>query len=283
MKKILLLIAGIGLLCAAVSCSGDDEPDVPQRGDGVFVVNTSMINHMVNISNGQVLGVSSTHNKLTIDTVNHMAWLELHYLDGNTEKTMKLDAAKAKPKRLGFYELESSSNPNFSGYVDFNEGAMRYRYQTPEGILVTSTMSEIFYLKTESTLTYDDTTATNKSENTMYQFNINATNQTATIMVMDIVHAKDLKRFINITANSVPYTVTTTGFAISGENLNTNAQYIAYVDSTGSSVATTDKYPFKTFNATIDLANDHLSADFMIGPSATVHATGKTYPDYSAY
>ena len=283
MKKILLLIAGIGLLCAAVSCGSEDVPDAPQRGDGVFVVNTPMINHIVNISNGQVLGVASTHNKLTIDTVNHMAWLELHYLDGNTEKTVKLDGAKAKPKRLGFYELESSSDANFSGYVDFNEGVMRYRYITGNGLRVISIMPEVFFLKTESTITYDDTTASNKTENTMYQFTINPSQQTATVKVMDIVHAKDLKRFINITANGVPYTATTNGFTINAENLKTNAQYMAYVDSTGSSVATTDKYPFRTFNATIDLANDHLDAHYMIGNSATVTATGRTYPDYTAY
>ena len=59
--------------------------------------------------------------------------------------------------------------------------------------------------------------------------------------------------------------------------------FTAAVDSTGSVVSQTDKYPFKTFNATIDLAGDHIDADYMIGPSATVVASGKTYPDYTSY
>ena len=280
MKKILLLIAAMGALMGAISCSDDDEP---QRGDGVFTVNTAMINHMYNSGSGAVLGITNTHNKLILDTIKHKASLELNYNDGHGDKTLKLDDLTATPKRLGFYELRSASNSLFNGYVDFNEAAMRYNYTTTDGIRVISMTPEVFFLKTESTITYDDTTATGKSENTMYQFTINPSNQTATVKVMDIVHAKDLKRFINITANGVPYTVTANGFAIAAENLNTNAQYIAYVDSTGSSVKNTDKYPFMRFNATIDLANDHLDADFMIGPSATVVATGKTYPDYTAY
>lgn len=271
-------------LMTIVSCSNDDEP---KRGNGVFIVNTAMINHMVNMSNGQVLGVASTHNKLTIDTTKHTASLELHYLDGTTEKTLKLDGVKATAKRLGFYELDWNSELSFSGYVDFNEGSMRYSYGTPEGILITSTMPEIFFLKTESTITYDDTTASNKTENTMYQFTINPTSQTAIVKVMDIVHAKDVKRFINITANSVPYTVTKNGFTIAAENLTTKAEYISYVDSTNSTVSTTDKYPFRTFNATINLntyqLQDQLNANYMIGSSATVNATGRTYPDYTSY
>ena len=280
MKKILLMIALTGALMAAVSCGSEN--DEPWRGDGVFTVNTPMINHVTDMGNGQALGIFNTHNKLTIDTVNHKASIELNYNSGQGDKTLKLDDLKATPKRLGFYVLTSPSNDTFNGYVDFNEGAMRYSY-TVNGIRVISVTPEVFFLKTTSTLTYDDTTKTNTTENTMYQFYLEPANQIAVVKVMDIVHAKDLKRFINITASNVPYTVTPDGFTITGENLKTKAQYMAYVDSTGSSVATTDKYPFKTFNATIDLAHDHLDANYMIGPSATVVASGKTYPDYTAY
>ena len=55
------------------------------------------------------------------------------------------------------------------------------------------------------------------------------------------------------------------------------------MDSTGSVISQTDKYPFKTFNATVDLVNDRLDATYMMGGSATVVATGKTYPDYTSY
>jgi hypothetical protein len=283
MKKILYLIAALAMISMAVSCSDDDEP---KRGDGVFTVNTPMVNHMVNMSNGQVLGVTSTRNKLTFDTAKHTASLELHYLVGTTEKTLTLDGITAKPIRLGYYELSGRNDLNFSGYVDLFEGpSMRYVYQTPEGILVTSTLPEIFFRKTESIITYDDTTKSNKSESTMYVFTINPDNQTATIEVEDIVHAKDMRDFVNITANSVPYTVTKNGFTISAENLKTTAKYKSHSGSGGSiTIAETDKYPFKTFNATIDLSahqlEDSLSATFMIGGSASVTATGRTYPNY---
>ena len=280
MKKILLLIAAIALLGAVVSCSDDDEP---KRGDGVFTVNTPMVNHIVNINTGEVLGLKATHNKLTIDTVKHKASIELNLSDGNS--ALKLNDLTATPSRLGFYVLKSPSNSQFSGYVDFNESSMRYTYTTGDGLRVISTIDEVFFLKTQTTVTYDDTTAASSQENVMYQFNLNPSQQTAIVKVMDIVHAKDLKRFINITATSVPVTVTSNGFTITGDNIQTNANYVAHMDSTGTSSGykSTDKYPFKEFNANIDLVNDHLDITFKMGSSATVVASGKTYPDYTAY
>ena len=278
MKKLLLLIAALGVLVGTVSC-GDDEP---RRGDGVFTVNTAMINHIYNMHTDQVLGVTNTHNKLVIDTIKHIASLQLSYNDGS-DKILRLDDLTAKPKRLGFYVLSSASDNTFSGYVDFNEGAMRYRFTTADGIRVISTTPEVFFLKTQNTITYDDTTQATTMENVMYQFEIAPATQTAIIKVMGIVHAKDVKYFNSITANNVPYTVTPNGFTISGENLKTSAYYRTYVDTTGSVVSQTDKYPFKTFNATVDMAGDHLDANYMIGASATVVASGKTYPDYTSY
>ena len=280
MKKIFWLIAMTGILMGAISCSDDDEP---KRGDGVFTVNTAMVNHMVNSGSDAVIGISMTHNKLVLDTVKHKATLELNYNDGQGDKQLKLDDLTATPKRLGFYELTSASHGSFRGYVDFNEGSMRYRYTTTGGIRVTSTTPEVFFLKTQNTVTYDDTTATSTMENTMYQFAIEPASKTAIVKVMGIVHVKDMKYFNSITAASVPFTVTPNGYSFSGENFKTNAVYRNYVDSTGSVVSQTDKYPFKTFNATVDLANDRLDANYMIGGSATVVATGKTYPDYTSY
>ena len=280
MKKILFLIAMTGVLMGAISCSDDDEP---KRGDGVFTVNTPMVNHMVQTGSDAVIGISSTHNKLVIDTIKHKATLELNYNDGQGDKQLKLEDITATPKRLGFYVLTSASLGSFSGYVDFNEGSMRYRYTTTGGIRVISVTPEVFFLKTQNTITYDDTTKATTMENVMYQFDIAPATQTAIIKVMGIVHAKDVKYFNSITANNVPFTVTPNGFTISGENLKTNAYYRTYVDSTGSVVSQTDKYPFKTFNVTIDLAGDHIDANYMIGPSATVVASGKTYPDYTSY
>ena len=284
MKKILLMIAIAGLLTGTISCNDSDEP---KRGDGVFTVNTSMINHIVEVNTGEVVGIASTFNKLTIDTVNHKATLELNYNDGNQDKKLKLDGITATAKRLGFYVLSLSSEPNFSGYVDFNEGSMRYRYQTPEGLRVISTLREVFFLKTNNVVTYLDTTAATTMESTMYQFNIDPSTNTAVVKVMDIVHAKanDMKHFVDITAGGVPISVTTNGYSIAAENVKTTAHYYGTMDTTGvaEKIKTTDKYPFKVFNATIDLVNDHLDANYMIGDSAIVTATGRTYPDYTSY
>jgi hypothetical protein len=120
----------------------------------------------------------------------------------------------------------------------------------------------------------------------MYQFTISPDNKTAIVKVMGILHAKDWKYFMNITGNSVPVTVTRNGYTIAGENIKTNATYRAHRDSTTvnpPAYQNTDKYPFKTFSAVVDLENDTIIANYMIGSSATVEANGRTYPDYTAY
>lgn len=273
MKKFLLLIAAIAMLCAAVSCNNDDEP---KRGDGVFTVNTPMINHIVNTANGQLVGVADTHNKLTFDTANHKGSLELNYNDGSN-KTIKLDDLIGRSKWPGCYELSSPSYSQFTGYVDINQSSMRYTYVTEDGYRIISTISEIFFFKTENTLVYSDSTPNSSAVNVMYQFDIAPSNMTATVTVMDIVHVKDLKHFKNIIANRVPITATANGYAIQAQNLKTDAVYYSMLDSLGSNEKHTDKYPFKTFNATIDLVNDHLDAVYMIGNDATVTVSGSTY------
>ena len=279
MKKIFLLIAMAGALMIAVSCSDDDEP---KRGNGVFTVNTPMINHMYNTITGEVLGLSNTHNKLTIDTVKHTASLELVYNDG-TEHTLVLKDLTARAKRLGFYELSSPSYAQFSGYVDFNESSMRYRYTTESGLRIISTISEVFFLKTNNHISYDDTTTSTDMENVMYQFTVTPGMENAVVKVMGIAHAKDVKYFNIITAVSVPYTITADGYVFSGQNIPTTAKYISTIDSTMTTIKTTSDYPFQTFNATVDLMNEYLDAVFMMGEHATVTATGRTYPDYTAY
>ena len=83
-------------------------------------------------------------------------------------------------------------------------------------------MPEVFFMKTQNTVTYDDTTKTSTYENTMYQFYLTPASLSAIVKVMDIVHDKDLKHFKKITASSVPVTVTPNWFIVSGENLKTN-------------------------------------------------------------
>jgi hypothetical protein len=283
MKKILLLIATMGLIMGAISCS-DNGNDEPKRGDGVVSVNTPMINHIVNQNNGEVLGMSATRNKLTLDTTKRQASVELTYNDGNGDKTISISNITATPVRHGFYALtatQSNQVKDFSGYVDFNESSIRYSYTTNDGLRVISTIDEVFFLKTNNTISYLDTTKATKMENVMYQFTLEPSRGTATVKVMGITHAKDNKYFINITALNVPVNVTRDGYTFAGENLKTSAVYITATDSLGSRTSSTDKYPFKTFNAMTDLENDSIIANFMIGDSATVVAAGRTYPNYT--
>ena len=275
MKKIFFLIAMMGVLMGVISCSDDE----PQRGNGVFTVNTPMINHIYDTSTGSVIGISSTHNKLTLDTVKHTASLELNYNDGNGDKSLSITDITASPKRLGFYELTANANglfKNFKGYVDLNEGSMRYIYTTADGIRVISTISEIFFLKTKSVISYDDTTKTTTMDGAMYQFELRPSSSSALIQVMGIVHAKDLKYFISLTGSGAELTPTANGYFIQGDNIRTEGVYRTWVDSTSSVISGTDKYPFKNFKANLDLLNDTMSATFMMGNSATVTATSNT-------
>ena len=283
MKKILLLIASVSMLLGAISCSDDE----PKRGDGIYKVNTPMVNHIVNLNNGNVLGMSATHNRLTIDTAKHRATIELNYNDGSGDKTVKLDGITATPTRLGFYTLKANDNSqlkDFSGYVDFNESSIRYSYTTNDGYRVISTIADVFFLRTWNTISYLDTTKTTEMENVMYQFTLTPGKTTAITKVMAIVHAKDMRFFNNMTANNMPVTVTRNGYTFSGQNIATTTTFRNWTDSVGvPTTKTTDKYPFKTFNAVVDLENDSIIANFMMGDSAIVVAKGCTYPNYTAY
>ncbi len=285
MKKILLLIAALGMFMGTISCGNEDEPS--RGGDGVFTVNSPMINHIVNLNNGDVLGMSATHNKLTIDTSKHQASVELTYNDGSGDKTVSISGITATPLRLGFYSLKathSSEVKDFSGYVDFNESSIRYCYTTNDGIRVVSTIEEVFFLKTHNTISYLDTTKATTMENVMYQFTLSPLSSKAIVKVMAIVHAKDMRFFTNMTATSVPVTVTPNGYTFSGQNIPTTTVFRNWTDSVGvPTIKSTDEYPFKTFNAVVDLENDSIIANFMMGDSAIVVASGRTYPNYTAY
>ena len=143
-----------------------------------ITANGEIMLHIVNTADGQVVGIASTHNKLTFDTVNHKGSLELNYNDGSN-KTIKLDDLTGWAKRPGFYELSSPSYSQFSGYVDLNQSSIRYVYTTNDGYRIISTISEIFFLKSENTVVYNDSTPNSSAVNVMYQFDIAPANMTA--------------------------------------------------------------------------------------------------------
>ena len=276
MKKTLLLIAMTGVLLLAASCNNDDEP---KRSNSVATVTYPMFNHITADGGNTVVGIFSTQNKLVLDTATRKATLELNYSDSQGSKQLTLDdvVATSTPENPKFYELTSPSYRSFKGYANFNQLSFRYSYTTTGGLHVISMTPEVFFLKTNTTVTYDDATPATTDEISNYIFNINADGKTATVEVTQILHAKDLKFFNSITATNVPITVTPTGFTISATNLPTKGLYIRYDFETGSNQKETSEYPFKTFNATVDLVNGTMTANFMMGGSATVTATGRTY------
>ena len=248
---------------------------VGSDGDGVFVINAKMVNHVYNTLTNQVIGIDNTHNKLILDTVRHTAQLELVYYDGS-EHTVSYKNLTALASRVGFFELRSPIDPYFSGYVDFNEGSIRYIYMTDDGLRIISSIPDVFFLNTDNTIVYDDTTETTQ-EDVMYQFSINADEMTAVVTVMGIFHTKDRRYLINVTATSVPFMLTPNGFSFDGKDIATTALYVDSTDPTTKK--TTNEYPFVTFVVDVDLIGDHIVANYMLGPHATVNATGKTYPE----
>ena len=83
--------------------------------------------------------------------------------------------------------MSSPSYAQFSGYVDFNESSMRYRYTTESGLRVVSTMSEVFFLKSNNTIAYDDTTTSTQMENVMYEFSFTPGRDKAVVKVESLM------------------------------------------------------------------------------------------------
>jgi len=279
--RITHLLLALALIMGMVACGDEDTPG--KGGSSERTVNTTMLNHVVNNATGEVL-VATTTNKLTFDTAAHTASLELNYSDGSTVHTISAPNLTANPSRLGFYKLsmpsQNSQLTDLSGYIDFNESAMRYAYTTSSGYRVISTLKEVYYLSTNTVLTYSDSTASTTSEGTMYQFTINPTTMTATVQVMMILDAQDHKYFESITGRDVPVTATATGYTVHGTNIETTAIYRAYDSSTGSSTKTSNKYPFTTFDATLNLETETLEASYVLAGKVTAKASGQTYSKY---
>lgn len=250
--------------------------DIILRGDdGMTTIKSSMVNHMYNTTTNQVIGITNTRNTLFIDTIRHSAQVELVYNNGGEQTVSYMDLTTRTP-RYGFYELASLSDPLFNGYVDFNEGSIRYTYMTADSLRVISTFPEVFFLNTDNTIAYDDSTVT-AQENVMYQFILNADDMTATVIVMDIVHAKDKRHLLRVAATDVPFTVTSNGYSFSGEDVATTSRYISADEPT--IVKTTNEYPFVKLDIDVDLVSDRIVANFMLGQHTTVTTIGKTYPD----
>jgi len=292
MKFTQLLLLATVLLLSVTSCSNDDSPS--KGGSSKRTVTTQMINHVVNNATGEVLAPAATQNKLTIDTSAHVASLELNYSIGSTSMTATADNLTAAYSRLGFYKLalngSNSQVTALDGYVDFNEGSMKYAYTTSNGYRVISTLPEVFYLSTSTAMTYSDTTLCDTVTDAIYQFTIYPATMTATVQVMMLLHTSDLKYFENITGKNVPVTVTANGYVISGTNIATTAVYRGYDSSTGSETKTTTVYPFGSFTATLNLETDKFTADYTLNHTstdsdnnviilntATAKATGQVY------
>jgi len=285
MKRICSLLTAIALLTILLAaCSNDDSPS--KGGDAKRTVNTTMLNHIVSTTTGEVLPPATAKNQLTIDTAAHTAALTLNYHNGNNAVAVDAPNLTAQPARLGFYNLSSTdASLSLSGYVDFNEANLKYAY-THGGYRIVSTLSELFYLSTTTTMNYSDTTASHTVDNAIYQFEINPLTMTATVKIMELLHAQANKYFENITARNVPVTLSASGYNISGEQIATTAVYRAYDSATGSSTKTSNDYRFGALSASLSVENDtftitytidHLDGDGKVNGTASASASGHTY------
>jgi len=267
-------------LVLGLAACGDDDPI--NKGGSKRTVSTPMVNHVVNTGTGEVT-VASTTNTLTIDTAAHTASLELKFAGSNGDQTVSIGDLSATPSRLGFYKLSmngsNSQASNVSGYVDFNEAAMKYAYTATSGYRVVSTLSEIFYLSTNTSLSYNDTT-TSTDTGAYYQFTLYPSTMTAKVQIMALLHTGDGKYFNSITGYNVPVVATATGYTISGNDIATVGIYRGYDEDTGTETKTTDKYPFTTFTANLDLESDTFTASYVLAGKTKATASGQTYNKY---
>jgi len=286
MKKLFFLSFACALML--LSACGDDNNGISDSLERT--VTRTMVTHVYNTSTNEIYALASAENSFSFQLSTLKGTAQLVYsLDGGaTKQSATINNVTMTLTRTGVYALSASNTGNitdFSGYIDFNESALRFNYTVDGNKRVIATQSEIFFLACVSQLNYTDSTSS-ATDAADYQFEINPTNMTATVKIMELNDQMDVKFFNSITAAGATVTTTATGYEITANALQATTIYRGYDAETGSETTTSSEYGIANLHATIDLEQNYMQMTYKLGKwekgsyrsdIANVNATGTVY------
>lgn len=273
MKKLYSLIA-LACLLLLGSCGGDD----PKSNNEMFSLTLKTLNHIVDLNTGTVLAptIGSHAFKVNLNT-SAIESQVTHTIPGVGAETFSMSVSGANPS-YGIYTFSGGTGAigKLRGLIDLNEDATRLSYVVNDRYRVIATLPEVFFLATNTKLTYSDGTSS-MSDGGIYQFEIDPANLTATIIVTTINHTKDVRYIKNITGKGATVEPTEYGYHITAENLATITNYQSGDFEKTNFVG----YPLITFDAKLDVVNGTMTVNFKMGRTEVteVSATGTVYKD----
>lgn len=260
MKKFLSSLFTIALVIGLASCGDDNN----EQQISVVKRSVKVINHVVNNSTDEVLPITTNVVDYTFDRVGQKV-TEITIrttIDGEKETTITVSNLQSSTSDY-VCSFKGSGNgiDNLQGKLDFSEGILRVNYTLNGKYRVVATTQEIFS-KNCATSCQSTDGKTWKSNGTMYQFNIDAAQNTAKLNIMELFD-EEQKRELNTikTLTTAKVTVTKAGYVIeAADQLPTTTTY----KLNGKTTETT-KYPVADLKATIDLENNKFEATMQVG------------------
>lgn len=260
MKKIFGLLSALTLILVMSSC-GDDNGENPT---GSVTRTIKALNHIVNTkSDVEQPRVATSDIDYTFDRANQsITALTLRVkLNGSEETTVKISDVKSSTSG-GVCSIKASGNgvTDLRGRLDLNEGTLRVNYTLDGKYRVIATTPEVFSNNCPTACLYSDN-STSKNDNTVYQFNINAENLTAKLIIGSLIDTKAKRTLDNIVAQtSATVTVTKSGYEIVATEMPTKTSY-----KLNGKPTETVGYPIADLKAIIDLENSKFDATLKLG------------------
>lgn len=258
MKKTFSTLLLFALALTLWSCSDDN----PSRTTDDVKRSIKVINHIVNTSTDEVMPLTESIVDYTIHPTDFTIDLVIRVkLDGVNETTYQLNGIQASEHGgVCAFKASGSGIENLNGHIDFNEATMRINFKAEGKYRVITTTPEIYSTKCATSLLYTDGQSS-QSNGTMYQFNINATEGTAKVNVMDLVDQSARRTLVTVKSLvNAELTVTKEGYIIRAKSLPTSTTYML----NGKPTSTT-KYPIADLEAKFDMENDIYEAKMLVG------------------
>ncbi len=224
MKKIFGFLSVVLVACTLSACGGSDDPDSKHNVRDFDVV---CLTHATDIATGEVEAVATRYQAFRIDFTDNIGTFQLLHGVNRAGATSLLCENVPLTKSEGGNEYTVNVNTTTSNYVtnlksdiSFTDYTVKFDYILSGTWHVIAVMPSLTYLTSQTQV--DDYSPTG----VVYNLYINPETKLASVRFSNIQLASDQRGWQHIlTTEATPANVdfTTTGFRLTGTNLNTEA------------------------------------------------------------